>query len=95
MSVPIELTGTLKGLRRTVHANGGERISFRIETAHCELWSRLLGLAEGDVSVSLLPQQGALGLEQAHGNGPERRRGRRKKKAEAPPLEPIDEAPRG
>lgn len=55
---PIELVGQLTNLSRLIRAKGGERIRFTVDMmASDTLWDRLKAHAEGDVAVTLVPQQ--------------------------------------
>lgn len=78
MATPIEVTGTLTGLTRKLGKNG-EVLKFSIQTARIESWNRLLAHAEGEVAVTLVPQQGDLDLGPRNG----KRRGKLTLKDEA------------
>lgn len=60
----IEVTGKMTGLTRKLDETG-EVIRFTITTKKIEAWNRLIAHAEGDVAVSLVPQQPELEM----GNG--------------------------
>lgn len=66
MATPIEMHGRLHGLARKVGKIGGEHVVYVITSHNTEVWNRLLALAEGEVSISLLADQGDLGLDK-HG----------------------------
>ncbi len=61
MATPIEVTGTLG---KPVHKldKTGEVVVFSITTKKTEAWHRLVAHAEGDVKVTLEPQQGELDM---------------------------------
>jgi len=65
----IEISGklTAAGLKRSVGKHG-ERIAFRIDSTQCDLWQRLLQIADGDVKVTIgIAQPGLFEDEKANG----------------------------